>query len=677
MSSSSHNHSLAYRAEVDGLRALAVVPVVLFHAGIAGFAGGFVGVDVFFVISGYLITAILAKEIAAGQFSTLRFYERRIRRLFPALIVMFAVCWAVAMFLLMPQDFRSFGRSMVASGLFSSNILFWAEGGYFDTSAELKPLLHTWSLSVEEQFYIVFPALLLVLLTKVRQWKAVLTVLLLASFAACVYYTPTDPDTAFYLPMFRVWELLAGSFVALSIGFFKIRNDALRSAAAMLGVALVLWATFTFDASTSFPGVNALFPCIGAALIIAYSQQTVVATVLGSKPLVWIGKLSYSLYLWHWPIIVFAKYYLMRELEISEQYFVVALSLAAAYLSMRFVEIPFRDRKFAADTRSLFKMAAVPMVCFFMAGLGTYFANGFPERFADPVQAMAMGARDTNPQRRDCDGRDVEDIAAGNVCLVGAPGDKPTFAVLGDSFGDAMMPGIAAAASSAGRQGMVLTSSGCYPLEGVVDLNKHGDVSCREFVSASLALIQKTPSITDVILVGRWTTAALGVRFGVSAKTGWYINDTQSVESSYAENKRVFDRALTRTVTMLDGKRVHIVSYVPEQRIDPPRTLALCAYLSRDCPTGVSFAEFEQRHAFIRETINRITLEKNARVIDVGSKLCTDKECAMVANGTMLYSDDNHLSSTGALYIRDLFKPAFSSKEYRASSNVVADKTRH
>ncbi len=662
MTQSIAHQAFAYRAEVDGLRAIAVIPVVLFHAGIAGFAGGFTGVDVFFVISGYLITAILAQEIAAGEFSTQRFYERRIRRIFPALFVMFAVCWLIALVLLMPHDFRAFARSVVASTLFSSNLLFWWEGGYFDTAAELKPLLHTWSLSVEEQFYIFFPGLLYLLLTRVRHWKLVLSGLFLASLAACVVYTITKPNAAFYLPMFRVWELLAGSFVALSIGFIDIANARVRAFLALAGMASIVWATVAFDHTTPFPGLHALFPCIGAALVIAYSNKTIVGTLLGAAPLVWIGKLSYSLYLWHWPILVFIKYYLMRDLAMDEKILALGLSMLAAYLSMRFVESPFRIRKLVATPRSLFASGAVTMSCFLVAGMVTYLANGFPGRFSDDVQNMAMGARDTNPERRRCDNLPVGAVASGKACVIGPQNAKPTFAVLGDSFGDALIPGISSAATSAGSQGIVLTSSGCYPLAGVTDINKRGDRTCADFVSASLALIRQTPSITDVILVGRWTSAALGTRFGASHDVDWFINDAESRESSYPENRRVFDRSLKRTIASLEGKRVHIVAYIPEQPIDPPRTLALCTYLGNDCPSGVSFAQYQQRQSFIHSVVDRLANSTNVRVIDVGSKLCSATGCKVIDGDKMLYSDDNHLSRTGALFIQDLFAPVFASK---------------
>ncbi len=656
---------ITYRPDVDGLRAIAVIPVVFFHASIAGFGGGFVGVDVFFVISGFLITSLLAKEIIQGQFSTRQFYERRLRRIFPALITMFAFCWIIGSALLMPHDFRAFARSTVASGLFSSNILFWLEGGYFDGAAEIKPLLHTWSLSVEEQFYIVFPVLLAVLLNKIKYWKSVLIIIFFASLLSCGLLTQSRPNAAFYLPFFRVWELLAGSFVALFIGFYPFSSIRLRTILSLVGAGFLLWAMLTFDRSTVFPGFEAVFPCLGATLIIAYAHGTYVGRILATAPLVWIGKLSYSLYLWHWPIIVFIKYYTGRDLEVDEKVFVVGISVLVAYLSLRFIETPFRVRRLAPNARWMVGMSIASMTFFLLAGVTTYLASGFPGRFSVDVQMMAKGAGDTNPDRNRCDRRSAADVVRGDVCVVGQNGVLPTFAIIGDSFGDALVPGIERAAFAKNRRGLVLTSSGCYPLEGVSDMNSRGDTTCLDFVRASLDLIHRTASITQVILVGRWTSAALGTRFGASIEKDWFINDVQSHELTYRENRRVFERSLRRTVQALPGRNVYIVSRIPEQRIVPPRELALCRYLGRACPGGVSLAEFEARQSFTHGVIVDISKNEAANVIDVGARLCSMAGCMLVSGGDMLYSDDNHLSRAGAIFLQDLFIPVFASPARR------------
>src|SRR5436309_10032587 len=259
---------LKYRSDIDGLRAIAVVPVVLYHAGVQSFAGGFVGVDVFFVISGYLITALVASEVRGGHFSLVRFYERRIRRIFPALFTVVAFSCVTASFFFMPMDFKRFGASVAAMTLFASNFLFWRQSGYFDAAADLKPLLHTWSLAVEEQFYFVFPIVLVwILRLRRNRWQAVIIVSATVSFAWSVWQVAEDPTAAFYLPLARAWELLVGSLLALSI-VPAIGRRFWNEAAGIMGIGLIAWSVLRFSAETPFPGINALLPCAGAALII-------------------------------------------------------------------------------------------------------------------------------------------------------------------------------------------------------------------------------------------------------------------------------------------------------------------------------------------------------------------------------------------------------------------------
>ncbi len=263
------NTTAFYRADIDGLRAVAVIPVVLFHAGARWFSGGYVGVDVFFVISGYLITTILVQDFSAGRYSIARFYERRIRRIFPALFVVVLCSSVVGHLLLLPEDLKAFAKSVVATTLFVSNIVFWGESGYFDGPAEMKPLLHTWSLAVEEQYYIAFPIVLFLLYRfaspRIASWVIALGALL--SFGLSVWGVHNAPVATFYLLPTRAWELLVGSLLA--VGLVPLfRSRAVAEIAAAFGIALILFAVFTFDHDTPFPGLNALAPCIGAALLI-------------------------------------------------------------------------------------------------------------------------------------------------------------------------------------------------------------------------------------------------------------------------------------------------------------------------------------------------------------------------------------------------------------------------
>lgn len=333
-----------YRADIDGLRAIAILPVVFFHAGFGFAQGGFVGVDVFFVISGYLITSLVHREMLAGEFSLARFYERRVRRLFPALFAMLSACAVVAAWLLLPQDLRYFGGSLFATTLFSSNIFFWLEAGYFDVAAERKPLLHTWSLAVEEQFYLLFPFFLLLVLRYLpRRLVAVIGAVTVVSLLTSEWMLRNSDSAAFYLAPFRAWELGLGASLALIAP--RTRHDnRYAEAFAWLGLALISASVAAFSWQTPFPGLHALVPAVGAALVIWSGSRasTHAARILSARPLVFTGLISYSLYLWHWPLLVFARHFAIRELTAAERLGVLLASVVLAMASWRYIERPFR-----------------------------------------------------------------------------------------------------------------------------------------------------------------------------------------------------------------------------------------------------------------------------------------------------------------------------------------------
>ena len=346
---------MPYRRDIDGLRALAVLPVVFFHLG-WGAPGGFVGVDVFFVISGFLIGSIVIREIETGTFSLLRFWERRVRRILPALTVVVIATAIAGIVWMIPDHLEELGKSIMAQPALVANVYFWQESGYFETAAEYQPLLQTWSLAVEEQFYLFFP-LVMILLFKLGRRGAFIGVLSLiaASLAWSIIGTKAYPSLAFYLLPSRIWELDLGVILAL----LQIKRERPRWVNETLswgGIACILVAVFTFDLNTPFPGYTALLPCLGAAFVIFGNAQGATSSVafLGWGPIRFIGLISYSLYLWHWPLIVFARYQSSGELSSSTKGAILVLSLVLAILSWRFVERPFRkakDREAKSATR--------------------------------------------------------------------------------------------------------------------------------------------------------------------------------------------------------------------------------------------------------------------------------------------------------------------------------------
>ncbi len=385
---------MKYRSEVDGLRAIAVLPVVFFHAGFDLFSGGFVGVDVFFVISGYLITSILLKNLEDGNFSLLTFYERRARRILPALTLVVLVCIPLAVVLMNPQQLKDFAQSVLAVGFFASNFLFWHESGYFQAASEEKPLLHTWSLAVEEQFYIFFPLLLWFVVSNRRQLLVpILMVLVLASLALSEWGWRNAPSATFFLAPARVWELLIGSICAIATRRGVVERDWLS----VLGLAMITASVFLFDKETPFPSLYTLLPVVGTALVILFAgPRTTTGRMLGSPVLVGIGLISYSTYLWHQPLFAFARIRVYGEPSLLLIYCLIALSFALAYLSWRFVETPFRQSKGKAvlSQKAIFLSAGSVSMVFAVFGLWGHMADGwrtaYVARLSEPERRMFL-----------------------------------------------------------------------------------------------------------------------------------------------------------------------------------------------------------------------------------------------------------------------------------------------
>lgn len=347
--------TINYRSEIDGLRALAVLPVIFFHAGFSWFKGGFVGVDIFFVISGYLITTIIISQIAADKFSIVNFYERRARRILPALFFVMVVCIPFSVLWLNPFDLKDFGQSLIAASTFSSNILFWWESGYFDAAAEHKPLLHTWSLAVEEQFYIFFPVILILFWHHgLKRILIFLSILLIASLASAHFSSVNSSSASFYLIPTRVWELLVGSFVAFYLNSKKPEQPNLsKEILSLLGFSMITFSIVMFDKTTPFPSFYTLIPVIGTALIILFAvPKTALHYLLSFKPLVTIGLISYSAYLWHQPILAFAKHRLFDEVTEVLLINLCIISLVLGWFTWKFIEKPFRNQLFL--TRKFF-----------------------------------------------------------------------------------------------------------------------------------------------------------------------------------------------------------------------------------------------------------------------------------------------------------------------------------
>lgn len=374
---------MQYRKEIDGLRAMAVLPVIFYHAGWTLFQGGFVGVDIFFVISGYLITQIIVSDWQAGNFSIVNFYERRVRRILPALFLMLLVCLPLALWVLLPHELMAFARSLMAVILFVSNVIFWKESNYFSPDAEVLPLLHTWSLAVEEQFYVLYPLLLVVLLKASRKVTAwVLIAIAIVSLLLSEYLWRNAPEENFFLLPSRAWELLIGALAALYGANFVNHPNGLKQAAASLGLALIAVGIFFINDKLPFPSLYTLIPTLGAAFILLWAdQQTYVGRWLALKPWVGVGLISYSAYLWHQPLFAFARLWLADEPNQWLMLGLIGLTLALAWVSWSFVERPFR-KKGRFTRRQVFTFALVGALAFITIATILIYSKGLPARFA-------------------------------------------------------------------------------------------------------------------------------------------------------------------------------------------------------------------------------------------------------------------------------------------------------
>ncbi len=651
----------AYRPEIDGLRAVAVLPVILFHAGFEAFSGGFVGVDIFFVISGYLITSILVQEAQDHSFSFTGFYERRARRLLPALFFVMLVCLPFAWLWLLPADMKEFSSSLIAVSSFLSNFLFWKSSGYFETAAELKPLLHTWSLAVEEQYYLFFPIILMLTWRLARRWLVVVFIALaLASLALAQWGTMSKPAAAFYLLPARLWELLVGALTALYLTKRQggISNDQISQIGSFGGMLLVFGAIFAFDRQTPFPGLYALVPTIGTALIILHATpQTVIGQLLSQRIPVAIGLISYSAYLWHQPLLAFARHASLHEPSRLLLGSLAAASLVLAYFSWRYVETPFRNRQ-RFSRRQVFAMSGVGIMAFSAIGLAGTASAGFPYsiRLPDTVLKITRSAED------------VSDITGSleKPVLLGT-GKGVSGVLIGDSHAESLAQALAEELGSAERSLLVYTKAGCPPVRGLYrfDLPSYG-AKCDVHYKAVYDRLAKDDSLQTVVISARFTLYLESERFD-NGEGGVETGASKQVlydGLEYKDRLRNLDERRThvahRLVSdirhLLDmGKKVILVYPIPEVGWNVPVYAAKLALVDKsDTTLSTSHERYRTRNARAIATLDSIGTHTRLVRIYPELSFCdtqVKERCIAITDSQALYRDTNHLTNGGARYL--------------------------
>lgn len=645
---------MQYRRDIDGLRSIAILPVVLYHAGLPGVTGGFIGVDVFFVISGFLITSIVASEILENQFSLLQFYERRARRIVPALTAVVLATFMVGWFVLLPSELKSLGQSALATALFSSNIYFTLNLGYFTPAAEFAPLLHTWSLAVEEQFYLIFPPLLMLLYaffgTKSVAW--IVLVLSVLSLAAAVVVLPSRPEWVFYLIFFRAWELGIGALLAL-YQMPRLGNRTMRDFIGFVGLAAILIPVFVYDASTPFPGLAALPPVIGTAMLIyvgANRQENTVSNVLSQPILVWFGLISYSLYLWHWPVLAFIR--VLREevhLPLTIGLGAVVASVALAWLSYRFIEQPFRSKPPNGFSQNkILTFSAVALLGIISIGGLFHFVDGAPSRLPQRAVALAAFGTDQNLDSQECFGK----LPSEGLCGLGI--DNPDDASLdflfwGDSHADAMRYGIDLAAQQAGKRGAFVGTWGCPPIWQI--RRSPENQWCTEINQSVRKFLQERTDAPTVILAARWTLSVEGSRYRQEAGLPVVLDWSGAAEArpSSDVNAQIFEAGLNATVEDIleTGRRVVIVGPTPEIGWDVPRALARTEMLGAlvDAP-NLSETDFKIRAGHTESILSQMAMRHNeVEYLQLSDLFCAHGVCSVTdEDGNPLYQDDDHIN---------------------------------
>jgi len=651
--------SSRYRADVDGLRALAVVPVVLYHAKVAGFSGGFVGVDVFYVISGYLITSLILKDEERGRFSFASFYERRIRRIFPALFGVICFCTIVATILLAPKDFLAFGKSMLAMTFFATNILFardTGDAGYFGRTAENYSLLHTWSLSVEEQFYIFFPTILLLCTRRAKRGaKSLLVIIALISFAICLWETKHRPVSAFYGFIPRAWELLLGALLAMRI-VPHLDRRILRELLGVIGIAMLAWAVFGFTDDTVFPGISVLLPCLGTCMVIygGESGPSWAKSVLSFGPFVFIGVISYSLYLWHWPLIVFTRYFSAADLTGRQKLIVISCSVLLAFISYEFIEAPFRGANSQFNRREIFLLGACATGVTACIALAICVQHGFPGRYDARIQHLVA----ENAKREDdflavCGNwkKEIHGMEDISFCSLGPTSERKVM-FWGDSHVQQLYPLLAKLYEQGdlhNRGVLIAVANGCAPVERLNNIRT--GYHCDSF--AHFAMLRAEEKDIDTVFIG-FSTWWYGYSSQCPSLDGRCI---QSI--SPAEVEQRFIQEFGEHLAKLKGDGKHVIVSLPFPIYDRsiPDVEIRNALFGK---FGLQWQAKDITSPVLRNEIESVAREKGAEVFDPRHALCVNENCLTQVDGVSIYKDDNHIAASQVDILEDDLRQALN-----------------
>jgi peptidoglycan/LPS O-acetylase OafA/YrhL len=657
-----------YRPDIDGLRALAIISVVIFHAFPRSLKGGFVGVDVFFVISGYLISGIIFRSLQRGEFNFTEFYAHRIKRIFPALSFVLLACYTFGWFSLFSDEFKQLGKHIAAGAGFLQNFVLWQEAGYFDSASELKPLMHLWSLAIEEQFYLGFPLVIWMAWRIEINIRVLLLLLLSVSFGLNAYGVTHDTTKTFFVPQTRFWELLVGAFLAhyqtvrptssnspltraIGNGFNNYltfpstaRRDRLLNIASIVGLLLIVLSDLGLSRNKLFPGWWALLPVLGAALLILSGPGAWVnRKILSSRVMVLVGLISYPLYLWHWPLLAFARTIESEFPSVQIRFSMVLLAFALAWLTYQFVEKPFR---FGARIPARSLLLTSSMVVIGTIGFVTYKLDGVPSREIE----QEFGAMQPDSSHLKFHGyisenfplcdppelhKRVMQFADHTRCAQTDVSPVKSFAIVGDSHAENLFIGLAE--KMRGKENVIYLLNDCLPFVGLI-----GVLGCDE-MSKLIRHITSDPNVKTILLSGNWLGRWDNRRIRLSA------------DVKIADKKRIFESALTSTLLELTdaGKEVYLMIDIPTFEQGPAKCVPTRPFGSKSprvCTIRKSdhLDNTEQYLAVMRSVLKQFP---SVRLIDPTDYLCDSENCSMKIEGVLLYRDTNHLSVDGSKFL--------------------------
>lgn len=668
-----------YRSDIDGLRGVAVGAVVLFHGFPNIFPAGFIGVDVFFVISGYLITTIITRDIDKAQFKFVHFYARRIKRLFPALLLVLITTYIIGWFILFAGEYKQLGKHIFGGASFSSNILLLRENGYFDQSAETKPLLHLWSLSVEEQFYIAFPIIFYVIATRKHH---LLFYSILAAIGGCFFLnlilSYNTNGTSFYFPLSRFWELLIGSLLSLLVvkkqkeflqkniqkKLNKPNNSRLHLwfPSDLMGAALLVIGFSFISKSLYYPGWVALIPSVATFLIIFAGPNALInRSVLSYPALVWLGRISYPLYLWHWPLLTLGRLNSNGNLSLFFTACLLTVSILLSWLTYKFVETPIRAERDRSKGRE--KALILCMVIVGFVGLVTYFFDGFYFRTQKNEQNSEQLSYTTFPTTSRCVEQHPYAVAS---CYQSTVNHAQTVYLIGDSHMEALTYGFKQLFDIGGFPFNIVAIGhpGCAPFINTESITNLGvPFGCEKVISSALKDAASRPDVQWVVLVGRHASRLSGVGFGVAeeeeiARPWTYRFTNEHLKTN--DLKETFSVGLNETLKFLDssGKKILFVHQLPELGFDPRNCLARRSLFQVERICRIERTSVNDRLNPYKEIVGQaLSFYANSASYDPLSLVCNEIFCSPFNDqGELMYRDDDHMSKLAAFQIATKIK---------------------